>query len=210
MGGADIAWIGGFVFAAIVCCAAARQGWTGQQEGARARPRRWTSRSRARPRRMVPPPRRDRAGPRVLCLTPEAVMGSVYSSYEGRLLPHRFRYWDRWPATLRRSLSKAEIVIGDWTGATPLGPEEIAVATHCDTILQPTAGYDSIDVASAAERSVVVTNVPGANRVAVAEWVLMAILSLLKESSRVDAEVRGGGWPMVEATRLGVCELHGR
>lgn len=88
---------------------------------------------------------------RVLCLTPDEVFEPAYRKARSTLPPHLFEYWQTDAgASLLEALARANVVIGDWTGFTVLGPGELRAATHCDTILQPTAGYNCIDVVAAA------------------------------------------------------------
>jgi phosphoglycerate dehydrogenase-like enzyme len=72
-------------------------------------------------------------------------------------------------------------------------------AGRCLAVLQPTAGIDGIDLEHAATLGIPVANAPGANARAVAEWVVMAILALLKDVWRHHAGVLAGRWDMLEA-----------
>ncbi len=67
------------------------------------------------------------------------------------------------------------------------------------------AGYSNVDIKAAAELGVVVTLVPGANAISVAELTMALLLALARHLPLHDANVRKGTWSRV----LG-CELHGK
>src|SRR5699024_3384302 len=83
-------------------------------------------------------------------------------------------------------------------------------AARATIIVQPTAGYDSIDVDYAAQLSLPVANAPGANARGVAEWVCMAALICLKNGISNHLDTQSGHWRMVEASQEGVYDLGGR
>lgn len=56
-------------------------------------------------------------------------------------------------------------------------------------------GVDNIDLAAAKRHGVSVTNVPAANRHAVADFTFALLLSLARDLPRVDAATRAGEWP---------------
>jgi D-3-phosphoglycerate dehydrogenase / 2-oxoglutarate reductase len=149
--------------------------------------------------------------PDVVCLTPAEVFDPVYRQVAATMPPHVLV-----PAAgadavaLRQALTAATVIIGDWTGGIELTAADIAAAGACVAIVQPTAGYNCVDIGAAGRAGIPVANAPGANASAVAEWVVMAALMLLREVPRFDREVRAGSWPMVEAGRAGVLELRGR
>jgi phosphoglycerate dehydrogenase-like enzyme len=138
----------------------------------------------------------------VLSLTPAEVIGPVHAQLAGELAPHVLTY--------DADLATADFIIGDWTHAQTLPAARIDQATRCRGIFQPTAGVEDIDLEAAAARGIPVTNAPGTNDVAVAEWTVMAILALLKDVWRHHAGVLNGRWDMVDAARTGVYELAGR
>jgi len=151
------------------------------------------------------------AVPRVACLTPHEVMDPVYRLAAASMPAHVLvTSADRDAAALHRMLSAATVIIGDWTGRIQLTAADIAAARQCVAIVQPTSGYNCIDIGAARRAGITVANVPGANASAVAEWVVMAALLSLKEVPRFHREVREGFWPMIEAARAGVFELRGR
>ncbi|HWR41069.1 MAG TPA: 2-hydroxyacid dehydrogenase [Patescibacteria group bacterium] len=69
----------------------------------------------------------------------------------------------------------------------------------CLKFIQKTgSGYDNIDVASATEKGIIVSNTPGANATSVAEMTLGMILSLYRKLSFLDRETKRGHWLMWE------------
>src|SRR5688572_25185742 len=56
-------------------------------------------------------------------------------------------------------------------------------------------GYDAIDMATARERGIVVTNVPGRTATIVAEHALALLLGAARRLAWMTAEVKQGRWP---------------
>ena len=69
------------------------------------------------------------------------------------------------------------------------------------------AGYDKIDLPTAAERGITVTNTPGANATGVAELAIAAAIALIRELIPVAEATKGGMWN--QARRQGT-ELAGK
>jgi phosphoglycerate dehydrogenase-like enzyme len=63
-------------------------------------------------------------------------------------------------------------------------------------------GVDRIDLAAAAEKSIVVTNTPFANAVSVAELTIGMILSLARSIPALTADTRTGGWSRIAGITL--------
>jgi phosphoglycerate dehydrogenase-like enzyme len=146
------------------------------------------------------------SAPTVLSLTPSEVLDPVYRELAAELGPHELL----WVASDEADLARADYVIGDWTHQHMLDAAALDRAQRCLAIFQPTAGVQSIDIEHAARLEVPVANAPGANARAVAEWTVMAILTLLKDAWRHHAGVLVGEWNMVQAARTGFYELGGR
>jgi phosphoglycerate dehydrogenase-like enzyme len=146
------------------------------------------------------------APPHVLSLTPRAVLEPVHEALRATLAAHTLTFLAEAPA----GLAEGEFIVGDWTHATGLDAAQLAVARRCRCVFQPAAGVEEIDVAAAATLGIAVANTPGANDVAVAEWVVMAALAALKDAWRHHEGVRAGRWDMVAAGEEGVYELAGR
>jgi D-3-phosphoglycerate dehydrogenase len=63
-------------------------------------------------------------------------------------------------------------------------------------------GTDNVDLDSARELGITVTNTPGANALSVAEHTIAILLALTRQIPRLDREVRSGNWPRVEMVQL--------
>jgi len=59
-----------------------------------------------------------------------------------------------------------------------------------------------VDLESARELGITVTNTPGANALSVAEHTIAILLALARQIPRLDREVRLGNWPRVEMVQL--------
>jgi len=64
-------------------------------------------------------------------------------------------------------------------------------------------GTDNVNLESAQEQGITVTNTPGANALSVAEHTIAILLALARQLPRLDREVRSGNWPRVEMVQLG-------
>lgn len=89
----------------------------------------------------------------------------------------------------------ADVVIGDAARRYRLDERAIGAMRRCRLIEQPSVGYNTIDVAAATRRGIPVANAPGYNAETVADWVLMALLVLLRDGLAADAVMRRGEWP---------------
>jgi D-3-phosphoglycerate dehydrogenase len=108
------------------------------------------------------------------------------------------------PAELARLVADAEIVIADAARRYVLDAAAIDAMRRCRFIQQPAVGYDTVDVACAARHGIPVANAPGYNAAAVADWVIMATLVVLRDGLGADAEMRAGRFgPMPLGRELG-------
>jgi D-3-phosphoglycerate dehydrogenase len=98
------------------------------------------------------------------------------------------------PDAIRAAIGDADIVIGDGRHKHALDADTLALARRCRFIQQPAAGFDSIDAEAAARLGIPVANAGGFNREAVADWVVMAILNIVRHGARLDRDMRAGGW----------------
>ncbi len=64
------------------------------------------------------------------------------------------------------------------------------------------AGTDNVDLKTAGELGITVTNTPGANALAVAEHAMALLFSLARQIPLLDREVRSGRWPQLETVQL--------
>jgi D-3-phosphoglycerate dehydrogenase / 2-oxoglutarate reductase len=99
------------------------------------------------------------------------------------------------PAELKRLAAGADVVIGDQRHKHRLDMETLSVMQRCRLIQMPAVGFDVVDHRAAAELGIPVANCAGYNRDAVADWVLMAILNLLRFGAYGDRRMRTGEWP---------------
>ena len=63
-------------------------------------------------------------------------------------------------------------------------------------------GVDRVDLAAAAEKSIVVTNTPFANAVSVAELTIGMMISLARSIPALTADTRSGGWSRISGVTL--------
>ncbi|MFZ0376532.1 MAG: NAD(P)-dependent oxidoreductase [Solirubrobacteraceae bacterium] len=148
--------------------------------------------------------------PRVLMLTPDEVLDPAYDPLSPKLAAHELIKPERSRAGVLAELPAADYVVGDWTQEIHLADSELDAAVRCLAVFQPNAGTDMVDIEHAARLGIPVANAPGENARAVAEWVVMAILAMLKDVVRNHLGVLAGRWDMVAAGRAGVHELGDR
>lgn len=92
-------------------------------------------------------------------------------------------------AILAESAGAAMIVV-----RAPIPPALIRRETGLQALLRHGAGLDMIPVEVATEAGVLVTNVPGANALTVAEHVIWTSMALLRRFPQVNHDLRRGGW----------------
>lgn len=108
---------------------------------------------------------------------------------------------------LLSTIGEADIIVGDYTFNVAIDADVVAAANRCKFIQQPSTGYQHIDVDAASKRGIPVSNVAGANAVAVAEHALMVILACLKKLILADEKTRRCEWAQYEMAGYGVFEL---
>ncbi len=79
-------------------------------------------------------------------------------------------------------------------GSKPFTAPVLAAARGLKIIAKNGAGVDSVDLAEATRRGVVVAVAAGANADAVAEHALALMLALVRDLPRLDRKLRQGGW----------------
>jgi phosphoglycerate dehydrogenase-like enzyme len=99
------------------------------------------------------------------------------------------------PDALRELLREVDLVLGDKRHRHRLDRPTLAGMTRCRLIQQPAAGFDTIDHRAAAEFGIPVANAAGYNRDSVADWVIMAVLTLVRRGAEADRRMRRGEWP---------------
>jgi phosphoglycerate dehydrogenase-like enzyme len=84
----------------------------------------------------------------------------------------------------------------------PMTAEVLARAPRLRAVVRTGVGYDSIDVAAAARHGISVSNLPGINANAVAEYTLGLLLAVARRIVRSAACVSAGAWPREEGHEL--------
>jgi len=79
-------------------------------------------------------------------------------------------------------------------GSKPFTARVLAAAKGLKIIAKNGAGVDSVDLAEAARRGIVVAVAAGANAEAVAEHSIALMLALVRDLHRLDRKLRQGGW----------------
>jgi D-3-phosphoglycerate dehydrogenase len=107
-------------------------------------------------------------------------------------------------AILRESLPAAVAWIA---GTAPIDDRHLAVAPNLKVVARYGTGYDSVDLAAAARRGVIVTNTPGANAEAVADHTLGLMLAALRHLVAGDRASREGVRPALRGRELGALTV---
>ncbi|MNV48025.1 Glyoxylate/hydroxypyruvate reductase B [compost metagenome] len=89
---------------------------------------------------------------------------------------------------------------------------EISALPNLKIICVIGAGYEMVDLQTAADRGITVTNGAGVNASSVADHAMALLLSLVRDIPRCDAAVRRGEWPKImrpslAGKRLGILGL---
>ena len=84
----------------------------------------------------------------------------------------------------------------------PMTAEVLSQAPALRAIVRTGVGYDSVDVAAAAKRNITVSNLPGINANAVAEYTIGLLLGQARDLVGLAAGVAGGGWPRRDGVEL--------
>jgi phosphoglycerate dehydrogenase-like enzyme len=78
----------------------------------------------------------------------------------------------------------------------------LEAADRLKVIARYGAGVDHVDLAAAAEKSIIVTNTPFANAISVAELTIGLMLALARSIPALATEARAGGWPRTSGISL--------
>ncbi|MGH1565312.1 phosphoglycerate dehydrogenase [Mumia sp. DW29H23] len=84
----------------------------------------------------------------------------------------------------------------------PMDAEVLAFSDRLRVVVRTGVGYDSIDVEAAARLGISVSNLPGVNANAVAEYTLGMILSAARRLGESARTVAAGGWPREDGHEL--------
>lgn len=102
------------------------------------------------------------------------------------------------PEAVREAVAQADLVLGDKRHKHRLDRTILQAMARCRLIQQPAVGFDAIDHRAAAELGIPVANAAGYNRDAVADWTVLAILTLVRHAGLGDRRMRERGWPAGE------------
>ncbi|MCZ4061610.1 phosphoglycerate dehydrogenase [Pantoea sp. LMR881] len=83
---------------------------------------------------------------------------------------------------------------------TNVNEEMLAKAPQLKVICKHGVGVDNIDLDATRERHIYVTNVPDANKHAVADFAFALILNSARQVTQAATETRAGNWPRIFAT----------
>jgi phosphoglycerate dehydrogenase-like enzyme len=84
----------------------------------------------------------------------------------------------------------------------PMTADVLSRAARLRVVVRTGVGYDSIDVAAAARHGITVSNLPGINANAVAEYTLGLLLAAARRLVQSAGGVAGGGWPRADGHEL--------
>ncbi|HQL43141.1 MAG TPA: 2-hydroxyacid dehydrogenase [Spirochaetota bacterium] len=105
------------------------------------------------------------------------------------------------------NVSRADIIIGDYTFKHSIDREMIAAMKKVKLIQQPSAGYQHIDIMACKEAQISVANTAGANSISVAEYTILAALCLLKNIFFASRTTAKGEWQQMQIRPV---ELYGK
>lgn len=105
----------------------------------------------------------------------------------------------RSPGELIAALAGAE---GALIANEPMTEEVLSRAPGLRAIVRTGVGYDSVDVAAAARLGITVSNLPGVNANAVAEYTIALLLAQARDLVGMAAGVAAGGWPRRDGVEL--------
>jgi D-3-phosphoglycerate dehydrogenase / 2-oxoglutarate reductase len=137
---------------------------------------------------------RSRMEARVACLSPydEA---TVQALFKGRHQVHvTLVPPPPAPAQVIAACAEADLVIADRRHKHRVDREVLQNMRRCRLIQQAAVGFDSIDHRTAAKLGIPVANAAGYNKDSVADWTVMAMIALLRQSFSLDRRLRAGHW----------------
>jgi phosphoglycerate dehydrogenase-like enzyme len=105
------------------------------------------------------------------------------------------------PNAVRDAVADADLVLADKRHKHRLDRETLAEMRRCLLIQQPAVGFDAIDHRAAADVGIPVANAAGYNRDSVADWTVLAILTLIRDAGAADRGMREGEWPYARLRR---------
>lgn len=97
--------------------------------------------------------------------------------------------------------------VGWIAGTGVVTRQHLDAAPHLRVIARYGVGVESVDIAAAAERGIVVTNTPGANSDAVADHAVGLMLAILRSTTAGDRRVRANDWSVLRGRELGALTV---
>jgi phosphoglycerate dehydrogenase-like enzyme len=97
-------------------------------------------------------------------------------------------------AAVMAACAEADLVIADRRHKHRVDRAVLEKMRHCKLIQQAAVGFDTIDHRAAAELGIPVANAAGYNKESVADWTVMAMLALARNSFWGDRQLRAGRW----------------
>ena len=88
-------------------------------------------------------------------------------------------------------------------GTAPITSTHLDAAPRLRIIARYGVGFEAVDLQSATERGIKVTNTPGANSDAVADHTIGLMLATLRGTTEGDRRVRAGDWSVLRGRELG-------
>ncbi len=110
------------------------------------------------------------------------------------------------PETIKAMVGNADVLVV----RTQLPSDLLERPHHLLGIVRHGTGLDMIPVAAATEQNVPVANVPGVNAETVAEYVVASFLSLARQLTLMDRELRAIGWNESRKRADASVELYGK
>ncbi|MBX9929925.1 MAG: 2-hydroxyacid dehydrogenase [Methylobacterium sp.] len=126
-------------------------------------------------------------------LLPKAIQPSVIEALSGAFRLHRLDEAQGRDAFLGEIGPRIRGIAA--ASQAPVDAEFLARLPALEVIASFGVGYDTIDVAAAAERGIVVTHTPGVLDEEVADLALGLLLSTVRQIPQADRHLRDGRWP---------------
>ncbi|NLS09226.1 phosphoglycerate dehydrogenase [Nesterenkonia sp. MY13] len=105
-------------------------------------------------------------------------------------------------ATAQELIEALQDVIGALVANDPLTDEVLSQTPQLRAIVRTGVGYDSVDIEAAARYGITVSNLPGVNANAVAEYTLGLIIAAARRLVQSAIGVQAGGWPREDGQEL--------
>ena len=104
-------------------------------------------------------------------------------------------------AEVAAACAEADLVIADRRHKHRIDRAVLSGMSRCRLIQAAAVGFDTVDHRFAAEVGIPVANAAGYNKDSVADWTVMAMISLIRRSVWFDRQIRTGRWTADDAMR---------